>query len=86
MPTATLRNVGGSVVLAVPKKILSLVDLHAGAKVKIAVEKGRVIIEPDKKPRYTLAELLRQTKRSDLKPRKRDRAWLRGTRVGSEEI
>ena len=38
MASATLRNVGSSVVLAVPKKILSLVDLQAGSKVKVSVD------------------------------------------------
>ena len=33
MTSVTLRNLGGSVVLAVPKKILDLVDLDAGSKV-----------------------------------------------------
>ena len=86
MPSATLRSVGGSVILAVPKKILSLVDLGAGSKVRISVDKGRVVIEPEKKARYTLSELLRQCKRSDLAPRSRDRAWIGGRRAGREEI
>ena len=72
--------------LAVPKKVLSLVDLQAGSKVSIAVEKGRLVIEPQRKARYTLAELLRRCKRSDLAPGPSDRAWLRARRVGSEEI
>jgi antitoxin ChpS len=58
MPSVTLRNLGGSVVLAVPKKILNLVHLDAGSRVEISVQNGRLVIEPPKKPRYTLAELL----------------------------
>ena len=37
MATVTLRNLGGSVVLSVPKKILSLVDLGAGSRVQVSV-------------------------------------------------
>ena len=49
MTTVTLRNLGGSVVMAVPKKILSLVDLKAGSQVRIGVENGRVAIKPRNK-------------------------------------
>jgi antitoxin ChpS len=86
MATVTLRNLGGSVVMAVPKKILSLVDLRTGSQVRISVEKGRVVVEPKKKPRYTLTELLAQCRRSDLVNRRRDRAWLEGPPVGKETL
>jgi antitoxin ChpS len=86
MATVTLRNLGGSVVMPVPKKILSLVDLRAGSQVQISVEKGRVVVEPKKKPRYTLTELLAQCRRSDLAPRPEDRAWLSGGPVGREAL
>jgi antitoxin ChpS len=86
MATVTLRNLGGSVVMAVPKKILNLVDLHAGSKVQIRVEKGRLVVEATKKPKYTLAELLSQCRPSDLKPRQRDRSWLDSGPVGREQL
>jgi antitoxin ChpS len=86
MATVTLRNLGGSVVLAVPKKILGLVDLRAGSKVEVRVEKGHLIVAPKEKPHYTLGELLARCRPSDLKPRRRDRAWLDSAPVGKEEI
>ena len=86
MTTVTLRNLGGSVVMVVPKKILGLVDLRAGSQVRVGVEKGRLIVEAAPKPRYTLAELLSRCKRSDLAPRRSDREWLRGGPVGKEAI
>ena len=58
MATVTLRNLGGSIVMAVPKKILSLVALEAGSQVEVSVENGRPIVEPVKNRRYTLAKLL----------------------------
>ena len=82
----TLRNLGGSVVLAVPKKILGLVDLHAGSRVHIGVERGRLIVEPDRKPRYTLAELLAESRRADWKPKPDDRSWLGSGPVGKEAL
>jgi antitoxin ChpS len=86
MATVTLRNLGGSVVIAVPKKILSLVDLRAGSQVQISVEQGRVVVEPKKRPHYTLTELLANTRKSDLYNRWRDRAWVSGGPVGKEAL
>src|ERR1035441_2154616 len=75
MATVTLRNLGGSVVMVVPKKILSLVDLKAGSQVRIGVENGRVVIEPRAKPHYTLAGLLAKSPRKPLQPSRNDREW-----------
>lgn len=84
MPSVTLRNLGGSVVVAVPKKILSLVHLDAGSKVEISVQNGRLVIEPRKKPRYTLAELLSRCQPTDLTPRRKDKQWLKSHPAGRE--
>jgi len=86
MATVTLRSLGGSVVMVVPKKILSLVDLKAGSRVRIGIENGRVVIEPLAKPHYTLAELLAKSPRNALKPSRDDRAWLSGGPVGKEAL
>lgn len=60
MPIATLRTVGGSVVMAIPKRLLELVHLQAGSQVDIDVQDGRLIVVPQKKKRYKLADLLAQ--------------------------
>lgn len=60
MPTATLRTVGGSVVMAIPKGLLELVQLQAGSKVDIRASQGRLIVVPQKKKPYKLADLLAQ--------------------------
>jgi antitoxin ChpS len=70
--------------MAVPKKILGLVDLAAGSRVELRVRSGRLIVEPARKPRYTLAELLAQCKPGDLAPKRSDKHWLKGGPVGSE--
>ena len=51
---------GGSVMLAVPPALLDILHLQPGAKVGIAVESGRLVVEPQQRPRYTLDELLAQ--------------------------
>jgi len=84
--SVTLRNLGGSVVMAVPKKILSLARLDAGSTVDVSVENGRLIVQPREKPQYTLAELLSRCRRSDLAPQRKERSWLRGSAAGREML
>jgi len=83
MHTTNLRKVGGSVMLAVPPAILDILQLDAGAKVGLTVDNGRLVIEPQGRPHYTLDELLAQCDPSaDLTPE--DREWLDAKPVGSE--
>ena len=65
MHTTNLRKVGGSVMLAVPPAILDLLHLGAGAKVALAVDDGRLVVEPQNSLRYTLDELLAIEQRAD---------------------
>lgn len=58
MLTATLRAVGGSVMVAIPKPILEGLSLAANEKVALRVDAGRLVIEKRSRPRYTLDELL----------------------------
>ena len=85
MHTTNLRKVGGSIMLAVPPALLDLLRLRTGAKVGLAVESGRLVVEPQKRPRYTLQELLAQC---DPKApiAKEDREWLDSKAVGGELI
>jgi antitoxin ChpS len=89
MHTTSLRKVGGSVMLAVPPALLSVLQLQPGAKVGIAIESGRLVVQPRKRPRYTLAELLAQcnpkTRRSKQSS-KQEREWLNSKPVGGELI
>ena len=48
MHTTNLRKVGGSVMLAVPRAVLDVLGLRPGAKVGIAIERGRLVVEPPK--------------------------------------
>jgi antitoxin ChpS len=85
MRTTSLRKVGGSVMLAVPPALLDVLGLGPGAKVGIAVESGRLVVQPERRRRYTLHEILAKC---DPKGRrnKRDREWLEGPPAGSELI
>lgn len=83
MYTTNLRKVGGSVMLAVPPAILDLLHLRAGATVGLAVDHGRLVIEPSPRPHYHLEELLAQCDPS-VEISAEDRAWLDSKPVGDE--
>jgi antitoxin ChpS len=88
MHTTSLRKVGGSVMLAVPPALLNVLQLQPGAKVGIAVQSGRLVVEPRPRPRYTLDELLAQCdpKARRSKASKREQEWLNSKPVGRELI
>lgn len=82
MHTTYLRKVGGSVMLAVPPAILEILHLHAGATVGVAVDDGRLVIEPQRR-RYTLKELLAQCD-PKAKMTAEERQWLESEAAGGE--
>jgi antitoxin ChpS len=93
MHTTNLRKVGGSVMLAVPPALLNVLQLQPGAKVGIAVESGRLVVQPRTRPHYALDELLaqcnptpRRLKQSSRRRSKEDREWLNNKPVGRELI
>jgi len=85
MHTTNLRKVGGSVMLAVPPALLDVLHLRAGAKVGLAVDNGRLVVEPQVRPRYTLDELLAQCDGS-AEITAEDREWLDSKPVGGERL
>ena len=85
MTTATLRAVGGSIVMAIPKRVLELLGLHAGSQVNVNVKNGQLLIVPKVKPRYALSELIAQCDFSQPISQE-EREWLDITPVGLEDI
>jgi antitoxin ChpS len=85
MHTTNLRKVGGSVMLAVPPVLLKMLQLEPGATVGVDVEDGRLIVEPQRKPRYTLEELLAASDYSRPQPPE-EREWVDAPAVGGELI
>lgn len=75
MHTTNLRKVGGSVMLAVPRAILDLLHLEAGATVALAVDGERLVVQTHAKPRYTLDELLAHCEPPTALTEE-DRAWI----------
>ena len=85
MATSTLRNVGGSVMMAIPKPFLETLGLAANSKVEVTIEDGRLITIPRARPKYTLEELIAQCDLdAPLSPE--DEEWLNDPPVGREVI
>lgn len=76
--------------LAVPPALLDILHLQPGAKVGIAVESGRLVVEPQQRRRYTLNELLAQCNpkvgRKNVRRTKVEKEWLDSKPVGGELI
>jgi antitoxin ChpS len=85
MHTTNLRKVGGSVMLAVPPALLDVLRLSAGSKVSLAIDNGRLVVEPRARPRYTLAELLAASDYSQPQPAE-EREWVDSPAVGREPL
>jgi antitoxin ChpS len=88
--TTNLRKVGGSVMLAVPPALLDILHLQPGATVGIAVERGRIVVQPQKRRRYTLKGLLAKcdpkAARTRGRSKEEEQAWLDSKPVGGELI
>ena len=85
MHTANLRKVGGSVMLAVPPAFLDQLHRTAGATVGLAVDHGRLVIEPKPRPRYSLDELLAQCDPS-AELGAEEKEWLDAPAIGREPL
>lgn len=85
MHTTSLRKVGGSVMLAVPRALLETLQLSAGAKVGLAIDNGRLVVEPKPRPRYTMQELLAASDYSQPQTPE-EREWVDAPPVGREPI
>lgn len=69
--------------LAVPPGLLDLLHLSAGTQVGLAVENGRLIVQPRPRKRYKLDDLIAQC--DDSAPAAPDdHAWVTQGPVGEE--
>jgi antitoxin ChpS len=69
--------------VAIPPALLDVTHLAAGKQVAVSIEGGRLILEPQDGPRYTLEGLLAQCD-STAPMSAEDRDWLDSAPVGSE--
>jgi antitoxin MazE len=55
---AKIQKWGNSLAVRIPKALAELVELSDGREVELSVEEGRMIVQPARKRRYTLEELV----------------------------
>ena len=85
MHLTNLRNVGGSVMFAIPKAVLESLNMRSGSAVGISVLHGKLVVDPHPKPRYKLADLLAQCD-ATAPVSEEDAIWLNDAPIGREEI
>lgn len=83
MYTTRLKKVGGSVMLAVPPAVLKTLSLSTDSEVSLTIDNGCLIIEPQKRPHYSLQELLAQCD-PQTELNEEDRAWVDAPAAGKE--
>ena len=83
MHIVRLKKVGGSIMLAVPPAVLKSLGLSTGSELGMTINNGCLIIEPQKRPRYSLEELLSQCD-SNAEMSEEDREWIDAPAVGKE--
>ena len=71
--------------LAIPKPMLEALDLAPDASVGLSIRAGRLVVDPKRRRRYSLDELLAQCKPSVRRSRE-DRDWLANPPAGRELI
>jgi antitoxin ChpS len=70
--------------VAVPPAMLDELGVETDSIVDLAVKNGKLVIVPQKRPRYTLEQLIAQC--DPKAPREKDRSWVSGGPVGRELI
>jgi len=53
-----IQKWGNSLGLRIPKSFAAEADIDEGSEVNIAIQEGKLVITPSRKPRYELADLL----------------------------
>ena len=71
--------------LAIPRAMLDALELSADASVGLSIKAGRLVVDPKKRRRYSLDELLAQCNLSARRSRE-DRDWQTSPPVGRELV
>jgi antitoxin ChpS len=83
MHTTTLRMSGNSIILDIPPELLNALQFSAGARVRLTVDGGCLLVEPASRLTYTLDELLSKCDDS-AEFTSQELAWLNVRPFGKE--
>jgi antitoxin ChpS len=82
---ADLREVDGTIMMVIPSDLMEQMHQSRGVTVNMVVEGQTVFMSPQRRPRYTLDELLAQCD-PNAPPEEPDHEWLNMKPVGREII
>ncbi|ECI9604890.1 antitoxin [Salmonella enterica] len=85
MHITRLKKVGGSVMLTVPPALLNALSLGSDNEVGMVIDNGRLIVEPRRRPQYSLTELLAQCDPA-TEISTEEREWLDAPVAGRETV
>ena len=71
--------------MVVPPAVLDILELKAGAVVGMTIDGERLVIEPRKRPRYTMDELLSQCDFT-IPASNEEQEWMDVAPVGEEVL
>ncbi len=63
---ATIQKWGNSLALRIPKAVARDTHLENGSIVRLAVRQGKVVIEPARKSKYRLDDLLKDVSKKNI--------------------
>lgn len=80
-----VSKVGRLIMAAVPPAAAEALDLQPGTEVGLTIRFGKLVLEPQSRPRYSLDELLAQC--NSTAPRSgQERQWFIDKRAGRELV
>jgi antitoxin ChpS len=85
MDVLTIRKVGGSLMVALPKAAAEQLGLQDKQRIAFEIKKGRIVLDPQAyvRPKYKLADLIAECD-ADAPIPAEAREWLDAPSVGSE--
>lgn len=80
---ATLRKWGGAIAVSLPKKVLAMLGLRAGAQLEVRVAEGNIVLTPARR-RCTLERLEKEQRALErtMGGHPMDKEWLDGSARG----
>ena len=85
MDVLTIRKVGGSLMVALPKAAAEQLGLQDKQRIAFEIKKGRIVLDPQAyvRPKYKLADLIAECG-ADAPTPAEAQEWLDAPSVGSE--
>ncbi len=83
MTTVTVRQLGGSNIVSIPKQIGKALGLHAGSELDLSIVENKLVLDPVAE-KTSLEELLAGSPRENFRITEEDREWIDAKPVGKE--